>query len=337
MNDESIFKYLPSSDNTEISKINPGDLHELLLLLNNFYLTLRDNLDLDQSITFGLEIECEKSNDKKIKKDLNSLTLNDKWLVVPDRSLDQGIEIVSPILKDNKRNWIDLEKVCSVINKYAIIDRNAAGHVHVGSHILGKERESWINFIMLWSVYENIIYRFSYGEYLSARPSLKEYALPISSSLWYDYEKIIDYNINLESMIERIMYGKYSAFNLMNVYLSKINRFLKGNTIEIRCPNGTLNSVIWQNNVNFFTKLLLYCRSEKFNNDIVCQRKRINSDEYISLVYYDEIFLDQALELCDMIFDNNLDKLYFLRQYLKSFEVSNNNDYIKAKPVTKKI
>jgi len=56
----------------------------------------------------------------------------------------------------------------------------------------------------------------------------------------------------------------------------------------------------------------------KYFNDIDC---------------YSEIFLDQALELSDMIFDTNLDKIYFLRQYLKSYEVGN---YIfeKAKPFT---
>ena len=336
MNDESIFKYLSPSDNTEISKMSSCDLHELLLLLNSFYLSLRDNLKLDKSVTFGVEIECEKSNNKKIKKDLDNLILNDKWLVVPDASLTKGIEVVSPILRDNKRNWLDLENVCSVISKYAIIDKKAAGHVHVGSHILGNERQSWINFIMLWSVYENIIFRFSYGEYLSVRPSLKEYALPISSSLWYNYEKILEYNISLKSMVDRIMYEKYSAFNLQNVKTENSNHFSEGNTIEFRCPNGTLNSVIWQNNVNFFTKLLLYCRSKNFNNDIIFRRKKINLDEYNSLIYYNEIFLDQALELCDMIFDNNLDKLYFLRQYLKSFKVSSTNNYIKAKPMVKK-
>ena len=31
-------------------------------------------------------------------------------------------------------------------------------------------------------------------------------------------------------------------------------------------------------------------------------------------------YLEQAVELADLIFDNNLDKVYFLRQYIKSFE-----------------
>lgn len=35
---------------------------------------------------------------------------------------------------------------------------------------------------------------------------------------------------------------------------------------------------------------------------------------------YNRINLPLALELVDMIFDNNLDKVYFLRQYLKNYQ-----------------
>ena len=46
------------------------------------------------------------------------------------------------------------------------------------------------------------------------------------------------------------------------------------------------------------------------------------------------MFLKKAIELGDLIFDNNLDKVYFLRQYLKSFEIGNNT-LEKAKQFTK--
>ena len=43
------------------------------------------------------------------------------------------------------------------------------------------------------------------------------------------------------------------------------------------------------------------------------------------------------MELADMIFYNNLDKIYFLRQYLKSFEINNNEINLeKAKLFIKK-
>ena len=36
--------------------------------------------------------------------------------------------------------------------------------------------------------------------------------------------------------------------------------------------------------------------------------------------FYNEINFKNALEFVDIIFDNNLDKVYFLRQYFKNFE-----------------
>lgn len=42
---------------------------------------------------------------------------------------------------------------------------------------------------------------------------------------------------------------------------------------------------------------------------------------------YGEIFLPEALEFSDMIFDNNLDKVYFLKQYLKNCDDSIEDTY----------
>ena len=87
------------------------------------------------------------------------------------------------------------------------------------------------------------------------------------------------------------------------------------NTIEFRCPNGTLSHIIWQNNINFFVKLLLYCRSNNFDIDFI--NKKMKNYEVKKLEQYSDIYLDDAIELSDLIFDNELDKMYFLKQYLK--------------------
>ena len=39
--------------------------------------------------------------------------------------------------------------------------------------------------------------------------------------------------------------------------------------------------------------------------------------EVKKLEQYSDIYLDDAIELSDLIFDNELDKMYFLKQYLK--------------------
>lgn len=83
--------------------------------------------------------------------------------------------------------------------------------------------------------------------------------------------------------------------------------------------------------------MLCYSKSTSFNDDLVQQRHQLNLDRFAKLKLYDEIYLEQALELCDMIFSNNFDKVYFLRQYLKSFQVcKSNTNYPKACTLTKK-
>ena len=78
-------------------------------------------------------------------------------------------------------------------------------------------------------------------------------------------------------------------------------------------------------------KFLNYCKSPNFNYEIVL--KRLNKFKKQSSLEYNSINLNKAIELADLIFDNNLDKVYFLRQYLKNFATSKNEDE-KAKQFT---
>ena len=96
-----------------------------------------------------------------------------------------------------------------------------------------------------------------------------------------------------------------------------------------------MNSVVWQNNINLFVNMLLYAKSPDFNHDIVDKRKLINEGKYDNLKWYNELYLDQVLEFCDLTFNSNEDKIYFLRQYLKSFEIGE-SDFKKCKQFVKK-
>lgn len=216
----------------------------------------------------------------------------------------------------------------------ATIGTHSGGHIHIGTQTLGSSRESWFNFIKIWSVYENIIFRFLYGEFLTARPSLINYAAPMSKIFWRDYEILKNTDAELHAIISRLKHGKFQAVNFYKVY--DFDHYGIYNTIEFRCPNGSLDPVIWQNNVNLLVKMLTYVRSTTFNDDLVQQRRLLNLEKFSELKFYNEIYLEQALELCDMVFTNNFDKVYFLRQYLKSFQVSEKvDDYSKALKFTK--
>ena len=338
-NESPIYKYVNPNNNDKLSKMNGFDLQDLIILINDYYLELRDKLGLGQYITFGLELEFENANIDKIQEKLYDLCLDDIldeiWVIKRDATLHNGAEINSPILRDNTTSWKNLEKVCSVVSPYASIDKHSGGHIHIGTQTLGNKNNSWLNFLKLWSVYENIIFRFVYGEYLTARPSMERYAQPMAKTFWNIYKKLKDRNISLEDILDKINNDKYYAVNFQHV--KNFNRITAKNTIEFRCPNGSLNPVIWQNNVNLFAKMLLYSKSVSFNDDIVEKRHQLNLDKYFGLQFYDEVNLQQALELCDMLYTNNFDKVYFLKQYLKSFEIREKEiDYPKACKLTKK-
>lgn len=316
---EPIFTYIKPNNNDKLSDMSGLDLQELIWHIENYYLELRKTLGFDNMITFGLELEFEKAITNRICEKLDQYFHHSSWILKYDSSLDNGAEINSPVLKDNNTTWKDLTKVCEIVSENARIGENSGGHIHIGTQVIGDKSESWLNFIKFWSVYENIIYRFAYGEYLVGRPSIQRYAAPVTKDFWQDYIDLKNGNHSIESIIDTISYQKYRAVNFRNV--SSTNAFKQRNTIEFRCPNGSLNPIIWQNNVNLFVNLLLYARSTTFDDDIVTRRHEINQDKYSGLSDYNELYLEQALELCDMLFTNNFDKVYFLRQYLKSFQI----------------
>lgn len=334
INDGSlIFSFLDPEQNDMLSKMNGSDLQDFIILLNEYYLQYREFLGFNKNITLGLELEFEYAQRHEIEKRMkDSIELKD-WIIKDDGSLEKGAEINSPKLCDSIENWKALKIICDIVNEYAIIGENAGGHIHIGAEILNGKYAAWLNFIKLWSVYENIIFRFSYGTFLNGRTSITSYAKPVAKEFWDIYKKEISTKSrNTYELIMQIDNSRYQSVNFSNVYTYYNYKPL--DTIEFRCPNGTLEPIIWQNNINFFLNLLKYVRSNNYNDDIIEKRYLKNLSNPINMNLYNEINLQQALELSDMIFKNNLDKIYFLRQYLKTFQTSSNK-YEEAKQFIK--
>lgn len=282
-----LFDFIKPNDNDIFSLMKGIELQELLYRLDNYYLELRDKLGFSNSVTFGLELEFEKAKRRRIDEKLENVGLYPDWDFKNDASLDYGGEINSPILRDEKENWIDLRNVCDILKEHAIIGKNSGGHIHIGTQVLGANKEHWLNFIKLWSIYENIIFRFLYGDSLTHRASLERYAPPMAKSLWEEYntlKRVIAHNMSFGYMINELQYDRYNAINFHNV--NDPNGFCTRNTIEFRCPNGTLEPVIWQNNVNLLVNILEYSKNSSFDNDTISKRREINGDKYYDLEWY---------------------------------------------------
>lgn len=66
-----LFEFINKNDNDQISKMKGNDLQKLFELLNRYYLELRKDLNIDNYITFGLELEFEYANIRSIVKNLD--------------------------------------------------------------------------------------------------------------------------------------------------------------------------------------------------------------------------------------------------------------------------
>ncbi len=334
---EDLFKFIHPNENDMLSQMKGIDLQYFLVLLDEYYLVLREQLGLAKDATFGLELEFEHAMRRRIEDRLMRAFPDFRWCVVDDDSLEKGAEINSPVLTDKEQDWKELYVVCDIVSEFASIDKNAGGHIHVGTQVLGENREDWFQLIKLWLTYENIIYRFAYGDYLTARPGIKKYAMPVAEQFDEYYELFQEKGFSFYEMLKWLSKNRYQGVNFQNVLPFHTGEFSDYNTIEFRCPNGSLDAVIWQNNVNLFTKLLSLPKSASYDEDIVENRRIVNSNMLMDMRLYDEVYLQQALEFADLVFTNNLDKIYFLKQYLKSFEIHKINDgYTKTKPFTKK-
>lgn len=308
-----LYDLIKPNDNEILSRLSTSDIHEFLNLINHYNLVLRDSIDVNLNETFGAEIECENANWEKISRRLLK-----NWGLYDDSSLLCGAELKSPKLRDTKESWLELKKMCNMLYKYSEVGINCGGHVHVGIQALKDSNKALINFMKLWSIYEHIIFRFSYGEFLGPRPVFKGQ----SKSVRREFLEMCSYFdagvISENSLFSILKHDKCQAVNFRHFDTLK--------TIEFRCPNGTLNPVIWQNNINLFVKMLLY------SNSLIFDEKKLNGkvDGISFEKTASKIHIDDVLEFVDLIFDNNVDKIYFLRQYLKSFEVSDEYETAKS-------
>lgn len=313
-------RFLSSEKNDNFSILRGIDLQQLLLETEKYYLEYRDKLNLPKDVTFGVEIEYENTSefivDRFICRKLPG------WRSKTDSSLNSGGEVTSPVMIDKEQYWKELKMVCNYLEKKdADTLHNAGGHIHVGAHVLGNDVDSWRNFLKLYIAYENVMFRFIYGDKISARKRMVYYAPPIAD-IFYGYLSKINEAQTIEDISNFLPYlGKYSALNLNNVHFWNILDKQGKNTLEFRAPNASTNEVVWQNNINTFTKMILTSRDKVMDEEFLDYKLENEYLPYRENAYlYNNISLKNVLEFVDLVFDNNLDKIYFLRQYLKNFE-----------------
>ncbi len=262
---------------------------------------------LNKNITIGIEIETEgkKSQDLIYLKELLKRYENGIkrcWIAEKDNSLNEGVEVISTILTDNKEDIEDIYMICEMLKRTGQeVTKRCGGHIHIGANYL-TSKEAYQNLFEIWGNTEKIIYLISNKKGTIPRKGIERYAESISYKLNTAIKKgSIDLRgeEGLNGFIEEIKEAQVirnSGINLLNV-----NNFK--NTIEFRVPNGTIDPEVWIQNIRLFGRLV-----EISQRLAKIEKQKTKSKEDIEIIKLKEKLKEEIPEqekmeiLIDMLF-----------------------------------
>ncbi len=268
-------------------------------------------------------------------------------------------EIVTPVLTNRVYHWNAFKGMYETLYATgATIGENTSSHIHIGSNLINTPEKLSL-LLKTLVVFEPIIFKFGYGildkprELLTSRLTYSIFSpmmTPKRVSMFTD--ELDHYNHGAQGVM-RAKFLEFikpelsfrPVFNFKNFDFSKIHYGItieepnSEDHFEVRCFNGTLRPEIAQNNINLITSIVAAVINGKIDEEYIkreyekYRKKRYNFDTMCAILYeedrvaqynrllngFGKVKLDKALKLADMIFDTEIDKCYFLKQYLKLF------------------
>lgn len=308
-----------------------------------------NGIDLEKAdaLVYGFNLQHDLDRDK------------DKYVVHKELTADS--EIVTPILIDTEENWDTFYDIYSMLRlSGATVGHNTAGHVHVGTHFINTP-ETLSLLLKMLVVFEPIIFKFGYGyddtprDFIRGGINSSCYAMMTSPKRYRTFiSGLLKYNYKDKEKMDEL-FREFLApdlefrpvFNFNTFDFDKLHYRLSPTSpkdfdhFEVRCFNGTLDPAIAQNNINLVAHIVEavlndmvdkkyveeeYRKYRKKTYDFDMWRAVIESEKEVVrynrlLDGFSNVKLDKAIKLADMIFYSELDKIYFLKQYLKLFEV----------------
>ena len=272
-------------------------------------LPLRDKLDMNDT-KFGVEIETSLSNEEdKFFLLSNDFTKNG-WSEHQDPSIKKGIsfELASPVYIDNDVTWKELKLLSDRLKKCKINYEQCSFQTTINCCLNDIDI---VYFLKFFAIYEKVIYRFSMGFDSHLRDNIKVFSTSLRDEL-NDRLKLSD---DAKVILERFLFNKYYGVSLKGKLGTIYSSLYPVNLIEFRTPNGTDDVWLWQNYINTFYNIIRTFEVGSIDYE------KIDYLYYrlfgtISYDTYEDMHLDKAIEFANIIFNNDRDKLYFIKQYI---------------------
>lgn len=297
------------------------NVKELLLDGNRKY----SRFGLSDETTIGIEIECEGELFEVLTwlQGIPSGLYEGSWFPKNDGSLEDGTEVVSPILKDSSDGVEDLYMVCNLLKRCNMqTSQRCGGHIHIGSDCL-KSKEAYANLYEIFGNTERIISLMCNEEWTIPRESVTEVAEPVSPKVENAIQRgTVDLNEtdDIDQFIVKmqlVQKHRDSSLNIRNINESK-------NTIEFRMPNGTLNAETWVENVRLFGRMV-----EMAQQLAEIEKKSIKTDREKELLdikewLKEDIDEEEKMELLLNMLFNEDEREVYRNRYIANSKVINN-------------
>lgn len=269
----------------------------------------RKELNIPKDIKFGFEIEA--GVDSKTKTDMAKQFHNLDWKVHSECSIrtSDSIELCSPVFDNTKSTWKYLKKISLLLIDRKADFSEASFQVNVDNVLSDK---SLMDLFKLIAAYEDVIYSFSKGNDAYLRSVVCHFASSIGHLVYNSMHK----------------YDEYSGINKLYSNKRYMINIKKNDIIEFRTPNSTYNALLWQNYVNTFINMILTVKYKKLDFDKIDSYIEKFKNPYYVSYSYNNLYLDKALEFSNIVFDNDIDKLYFMKQYICSLPKREVKKYI---------
>lgn len=316
-------------------------------LENNLILkTLYGNIDLDniklkndliglhENITFGVELEV--CGPIKIVEPLKYKTSynNPKKIILgyylePDSTINrdsniEGIEFISPILRDNEKDIKGLEYICNNIKDMGLkTDFTCGGHIHFGVDYFEKDPKAFENLFNIWDETEELFYKMANPEGEKPRSKVQDFAKPSENKIKNLYENG-EIELKTEDDLKKIIYDmKKQSVKERNRGLNITNIGDKEkNTIEFRIPNCTIDSKELLNNIRLFGKLFEVSKK-------MADNKEYKKDVFENLKNKDVTEKRKLETLLNLLFDKEQEKDIYRRRWDSAKEYNIFNELFK--------
>ena len=262
-----------------IEKIKDGNYKNILFYLNIRSYNKRNiiSYNFDSNITFGVEVEASCNYYKDIIL-LEKLYLFDNqiWNIKKEITVEHGLEVTSPILYNCDSSFQNINVICDMLkNCNCGIISSCAGHIHLGRKYLDTAL-SIRNFVEIVFNCEKILFLITNEDNQLPFDSIKMSLL--SKNIYYAI-KNNDYNIIDENNPERLLLAlkiiqgdRFKDINFKNV----LNK--EKDTIEFRFANGTLNPLIWSDNILLYSRIFMISKEIEVGNKYYYLKEQLKDE-----------------------------------------------------------